>query len=69
MSTSVNRILYTYGIWFEARFEGSLKLSLKFMQTNLNFGRDEATTLSGLKLGLTAGLISLNAPLVTLLAG
>ena len=61
MSTSVNRILYT-GIWFEGRFEGGLKLSLKCLQTNLNFGMDEATTLNGLKLDLTVGFITVNVP-------
>ena len=35
--------------------------SLKWLQTNFSFGIIEATTESGLKLGLKVGLISLNA--------
>ena len=65
MSTSVNMILHMY-IWFEGWFddwvEGGLKLSLKGFQTKLFFFFIfEATTLSGLRLGLKVGLINLNA--------
>ena len=44
--------------YFEGWFDGSLNLSFKDLQTNLNFDIVKATTLSGLKVGL----IHLNAP-------
>ena len=50
--------------WFEARFKGGLRLSLKGIQTNLQIGVVEATTLSGLKLSLMVGLINLKASLI-----
>ena len=63
VADSSNRILYTrirFEGWFEGRFEGGLRLSLKCLQTNLNFGMGQVTTLRGLKVGL----ISLNEPLM-----
>ena len=66
MSATVNRFLYTriwFEGWFEGMFKGGLKLSLKCLQTKLYYDMEEATTLSGLKLGLKVGLLSLNAPL------
>ena len=48
--------------WFEGTFEGGLMLSLKSLQTNLDFGMGEATTLSCSKQCLKVGLTILNAP-------
>ena len=50
--------------WFEARFKGGLRLSLKGIQTNLQIDIVKATILSGLKIGLMVGLINLNASLM-----